>query len=80
MEELLVVYDGGPDRPESFHEFLDRFAAAKHSYKQEDEWLEASRERIGDLMDLARGWRQKPRLREANIPDPASDLRITARY
>jgi len=80
LDEMRQSYDGGPDRPEAFRAFLERYAADPESYRQDAGWLREALSRIEALMVLARAWEQKPRFRDGRIPHPNSDLRITARY
>ena len=78
LDQMLAVY--AEDRPETFRAFLERYAATPKDYAQDAAWQAMALQRFDELMTLAKAWRSTPTFRDGHIPQPDSDLRITARY
>lgn len=78
LEEVVTAYETLPGKPEGFDEFLKRYAANPSSYRQDSKArLEVLLDRPRDLAGLGQDWRERPFIREGNIPKPDTDLRIT---
>lgn len=78
LEEVATAYETLPGKPEGFGEFLKRYADDPSSYRQESKArLEVLLDRARDLARLGEEWRERPLIREGNIPKPDTDLRIT---
>lgn len=78
LEEVVTAYQTLPGKPEGFDEFLKRYAADPSSYRQDSKArLEVLLDRARDLAGLGQEWRERPFVREGNIPKPDTDLRIT---
>jgi hypothetical protein len=78
LEQMLEAYGDG--RPGSFRHFLDDYSSKPKRYEQKPDWLNTACHRFDALMVLAKEWSTAPLFRDGRIPDPESDLRITARY
>ena len=77
LDQMLDVYGPGPD---SFRDFLVRYAASPKAYAQDPAWQAMALQRFDQLMALAEAWRAAPTFADGRIPKPDSDLRITARF
>jgi hypothetical protein len=78
LEEVTTAYETLPEKPEGFDEFLKRYASNPSSYRQESKVrLELLLDRARDLALMGEEWRERPLIREGNIPKPDTDLRIT---
>src|ERR1700754_1528486 len=78
LEEVATAYQTLPGKPEGFGEFLKRYADDPSSYRQDSKArLEVLLDRARDLALLGEEWRERPFIRQGNIPKPDTDLRIT---
>ncbi|MEH2509431.1 putative acylesterase/phospholipase RssA [Nitrobacteraceae bacterium AZCC 1564] len=78
LEEVVTAYETLPGKPQGFDEFLKRYANDPSSYRQDNKArLEVLLGRARDLALLGQEWRERPLIREGNIPKPDTDLRIT---
>jgi Patatin-like phospholipase len=78
LEEVTAAYETLPGKPEGFDEFLKRYADDPSSYRQDSKVrLEVLLDRARDLALLGEEWRERPLIRDGNIPRPDTDLRIT---
>jgi hypothetical protein len=80
LDEVANAYAGVPAAPESFQHFLARYPAKATHYKQTPQILKAMLERGAELNASGVNWRDKPRVRDGDIPKPATHLRITPKY
>ncbi|WP_424626906.1 hypothetical protein [Bradyrhizobium sp. SYSU BS000235] len=78
LEEVVTAYETLPGKPEGFDAFLKRYAEDPSSYRQDSKArLEVLLDRARDLALMGEEWRERPLIREGNIPKPDTDLRIT---
>jgi hypothetical protein len=78
LDNIANAYEGVAGGTEAFAAFLARYASMPDQYKQPDpERVAAMLKRADQLAGMGQDWRQKPTIREGNIPKPDTDLRIS---
>jgi Patatin-like phospholipase len=85
LDEVADAYFEAKGGVVNFADFLARYRQATEDckqkspdhYKQEKPVLEAMLARGEELAELGRKWKQGPRIRDGNIPQPPTNLRIT---
>lgn len=64
---------------ESFGRFLERYPALAREYEQTPEVLNAMLTRAAEIAEIGAQWRDLPTIRSGRIPQPDTNLRITAK-
>ncbi len=77
LDEIAKAYEGLPGGPEAFADFLARYSGQPDSYQQDPARLAEMLKRGAELAAIGAEWREKPTIRDGDIPKPPTNLRIT---
>jgi hypothetical protein len=77
LDEVAKAYEGVPDGPEKFADFLARYPYNTEQYKQESAILAVMLARGQELAARGANWRAPPTIRDGRIPKPETNLRIS---
>jgi predicted acylesterase/phospholipase RssA len=78
LDDVAEAYDGLPGG-EPFGDFLARYPGTKPPYAQGAVLFAAMLQRGRELAAVGTAWRAAPTIRSGHIPQPATNLRITAK-